>query len=169
LLAVVSEENNRPVPSLVERATLFALREADKFRASVVALCSLGNPNKVTGRRTVAALRGWLKETGRVVQKPCWGNPPRSPRVIYNAASAREMRGASSALGRWTSDVMRELWDREPFAFLDKSMRFAQEGEGEDDKDKDDEDDDLSHLPPSSSISGPKNSFFEVVTCFLNF
>ena len=77
LLVVVGRGENRPVPSLVERATLFALREADKLKPRTVALCSLGNSDKATGQRTIATLRAWLEESGRVnIQKP-----PRTRRV----------------------------------------------------------------------------------------
>ena len=115
ILAVMGEQGKLPVPSLVESACRPALKLASRSGESTVAICSLGVPDRDTGRQAARAIRSWLEEaSGGAWSPPAKKqrglNPPGGAtalpqKVVYNAAAPRELAGAISVLRRWREEL----------------------------------------------------------------
>jgi len=95
----------------------------------LIPVCSLGSHDKATGQRTIQAMRIWLKESGRVIKKPLYGDPSRVPRIIYNTASPREMAGANLALRQWRSNIRAPSGTRTPLLSWRITQAFSKRGE----------------------------------------
>jgi hypothetical protein len=159
LLAVVGENNRGTKQSLVYQACLRAVVEGGLKGAKSIVICSLGPPTKETGRKTVRAMREFLE----TLEPPLDGEPyhrePCNPRLIFNAATPREMAGANRALEKWRIDLLLTFAKRNPFSILENGLNLLQEGEessGEEEEGPD---------PPSSreatgGKSPPANDFF---------
>ena len=124
LLAVVGENNRGTKQSLVYQVCLRALVEGGLKGAKSIAICSLGPPTKETGRKTVRAMREFLETLEPSLDGEPYHREPRNPRLIFNAATPREMAGANRALEKWRSDLLLTFAKRNPFSILENGLNL---------------------------------------------
>ena len=104
-----------------------------------------------------------MREFLETLEPPLDGEPyhrePRSPRLIFNAATPSDVVGANHALEKWRSDLLLTFAKRNPFSILENGLNLLQEGE-ESSREEEEGSDSPSSREATGGKSPPANEFF---------